>query len=178
MNFTPKLLSSIAFTSCVGLLVMTLAGCSTLSGTNTGNASQETIGYSVGPCFGFCPVYSVAINPGGHVTYVGEKNTTVVGPKETDAGATGYGSVSNALATYRPKHGTTADTQCNQRRTDQQHYTITWTGADGTQTVLRHDKGCISSRNESLNKVLEGLPDKLGIAEWVKQKALPGATHG
>ncbi len=168
------------FIAGAALLLAGLGGCASLSesGAAAGTQTRETIGYSVGPCFGFCPVYEVVVNPTGHVTYTGARHTAVTGPKEGEAGAGGYNAAAMALAAFRPADGTTAQTQCEQRRTDQQHYIITWTKPDGTKTVLEHDRGCISPSNDKLNKALDSLPAKLGIADWARQTTEPGASRG
>jgi hypothetical protein len=180
MTFLFKHSHSAALVASAGLLLASLTACSTLNVPrgNGGDTSGETIGYSVGPCFGFCPVYEVEVTPAGHVAYSGTRNTAVIGTKAREAGTRGYRAIASVLAGYRPAEGTTAETQCEQRRTDQQHYVITWTKADGTKTVLQHDKGCMSQKNEALNHALDALPAKLGIADWTQQKTLPGATRG
>ncbi|WP_026173021.1 DUF6438 domain-containing protein [Asticcacaulis benevestitus] len=164
----------------VGILFTSLVGCSTMTAPpSTGTVStKETISYSVGPCFGFCPVYSLEVTPSGHVAYVGERHTAFVGPKEREAGEGGYNKAAKALAAFRPADGTAADTQCDQRRSDAQNYVITWTKPDGTKTVLQHDRGCMSAKNAELNKVLDELPADLGVAEWAKQLTEPGASRG
>ncbi len=164
----------------IGALLIALAGCSTMNAPATGGAGpvKETISYTVGPCFGFCPVYSLEVSPGGHVAYNGERHTAVIGAKERDAGENAYGDTAKALAAFRPADGATADTQCEQRRTDAQHYVITWTKADGTKTVLQHDRGCMSAKNTELNKALDEIPAKLGVADWAKQQTEPGASRG
>ncbi|MDV6332928.1 DUF6438 domain-containing protein [Asticcacaulis sp. 201] len=164
----------------IGVVLLTLGGCTTMNPLAPGGAGpqKETISYSVGPCFGFCPVYSLEVTPAGHVAYMGERHTAVVGPKEREAGGKAYDAAAKALATFRPADGITADTQCEQRRTDAQHYVITWTKADGTKTVLQHDRGCMSAKNTELNKVLDEVPVQLGIGDWVKQQTEPGASRG
>jgi hypothetical protein len=138
----------------------------------------ETISYSVGPCFGFCPVYTISVMPDGHLTFDGERHTATLGKQEKDSNVQAYRTVANALAAYRPATGTTADTVCESRMSDQQHYRIVWTAIDGTETVLQHDRGCRSAKNDQLNKTMETLPDKLGIANWTKQTTRPGVGRG
>lgn len=154
-----------------------LAGCASLP-QDTPPMAGETISYSVGPCFGFCPVYNVTVRPDGHVTYVGERHTAVLGQQERDGGAGTYRTVASELAAYRPADGATEQTTCEAQASDMQNYRIVWTAADGTETVLTHDRGCRSARNEQLNKTMESLPGKLGIAEWAKQTTRPGAGRG
>ncbi|ESQ88684.1 DUF6438 domain-containing protein [Asticcacaulis benevestitus] len=170
------------FTAVVGIgaLLVSVGGCSTLNPQPSDGAAQqqETISYSVGPCFGFCPVYSVAVTPEGHVAYLGERHTAVLGAKGREAGEKAYDGAATMLAAFRPADGTTADTQCEERRTDAQHYVITWTKPDGTKTVLRHDRGCMSAKNNALNKALDEVPAQLGVADWAKQTTESGASRG
>ncbi|ESQ87372.1 hypothetical protein ABAC460_20325 [Asticcacaulis sp. AC460] len=154
-----------------------LSGCASLP-QDTPPAAGETLSYSVGPCFGFCPVYSATVSPDGHVTYVGERHTAVLGQQERDGGAGTYRAVASALAAYRPETGATEQTTCEAQASDMQNYRIVWKAVDGTETVLMHDRGCRSARNEELNKAMESLPGKLGIADWAKQTTRPGAGRG
>lgn len=154
-----------------------LAACVSLQDPSV-PASGETISYSVGPCFGFCPVYTVSVTADGHVAFEGERHTATLGRQERDGGAQAYRAISTSLAAYRPATGTTADTECESRMSDQQHYRIIWTSADGTQTVLQHDKGCRSAKNDQLNKAMENLPSKLGIADWARQTTRQGVGRG
>lgn len=158
-------------------LTTALSACA-LTPADTPQAASETISYSVGPCFGFCPVYTVSVTPDGHVTFDGERHTATLGGQEKDGGVQAYRTISKALGAYRPATGTTADTECESRMSDQQHYRIVWKAADGTETVLQHDRGCRSAKNDQLNKTMEALPDKLGIAEWAKQTTRPGVGRG
>jgi type 1 fimbria pilin len=173
---TPACLIALAGTVAFGAM---LSGCATL-GTKPAGAplAPETIVYSVGPCFGFCPVYKVEVTPTGHVTFEGERHTATLGKQEVEGGEKAYKAISNALKAYRPASGQTEQTQCDQRISDMQNYRIVWTATDGTQTVLEHDKGCRSARNEALNKALEALPAELGIANWAKQETRPGVSRG
>ena len=154
-----------------------LTACATTGGGAV-DTGKETIAYSVGPCYGFCPVYSLEVTPSGHVTFVGERHTSVVGKMEREAGPAAYNTVAAALAAYRPADGTSAQTQCDRQATDQSGYGIIWTRPDGTRTVLGHNLGCESPRNTELNKVLWAIPAELGVADWTQQKTEPGAGRG
>lgn len=158
-------------------LASTLSACA-LMPMDAPPVSGETVSYSVGPCFGFCPVYAVSVTPDGHVAFDGERHTATLGKQDRDGGAQAYRTISNALAAYRPATGTTADTQCDSRMSDQQNYRIVWKAADGTETVLQHDRGCRSPKNDALNKTMEALPAKLGIADWARQTSRPGVGRG
>ena len=180
MNNLTHRISRLTVGAGIGALFVSLIGCSALNTPVSASAAaaNETLSYAVGPCFGFCPVYSLEVSPAGHVAYVGERHTAVIGPKEREAGEKAYDRAAEALAAFRPADGATKETECEQRRTDAQHYVITWAKPDGTKTILRHDRGCISAKNTELNKVLDGLPAQLGASDWAKQQTDPGASRG
>jgi hypothetical protein len=135
------------------------------------SAQPASIGYSVGPCFGFCPVYSVEADASGEVTFIGEQNTAQSGEKVGRIDTSDYRKAVEALAPFRPAEGTTADVECGMRATDQQQYRITWQGvSDGPETVLNYYSGCRSQEAQRLRAVLNGLPATLGIADWAKAK--------
>ena len=160
--------------------LLSLGACAATS-TPPETASQpaaETIAVSVGPCFGFCPVYTVAVSPAGAVTFTGERHTAELGEKTREAGPADYSALATALAAYRPATGTTAETKCDTRISDQSHTRITWTAPDKTVTTLEHDKGCRSATNERLNALLQELPTRLGIEAWTHQTTRPGVSRG
>lgn len=140
--------------------------------------AQETIAISVGPCFGFCPVYEASITPGGGVTFNGERHTQVLGERTRAAGQGTYRSLANALAPYRPSDGTTAQVECSAAISDTSAVTITWTSGTGRKTVATHRRGCADGPGKDLDKVLESFPRVLGIADWAKQTTRPGTSRG
>jgi hypothetical protein len=156
-----------------------LPGCAaTAPGSAGSSPAGETIAVSVGPCFGFCPVYKASVTPAGTVTFVGERHTAVIGTRTREAGAATQAEIATTLAVFRPTTGATTDTICETRISDQQHYTLTWTAANGATTVLNHDKGCRSAQNDALNAALQALPQRLGIGDWAQQTTRPGASRG
>jgi len=163
--------------------LLAASGCTAIPGDRPGSAAApppaaETLEIAVGPCFGFCPVYRASIDPAGKVHFEGERHTALLGARDTQI-APGHGAaVIASLASYRPATGTTAQTQCEQQISDQQHYTLSWTAPDGTRTVLEHDKGCRSPRNEVLNALIGALPEQIGIGEWARQVTRPGVSRG
>ncbi|MFD6318757.1 hypothetical protein [Methylorubrum thiocyanatum] len=38
---------------------------------------------------------------------------------------------------------------------DQSGNRIVWTGGDGIETVLEHDRGCVLPRNAALNRIMD-----------------------
>ena len=161
--------------------LLALAGCDMGArprAAATPAPAMATIAVSVGPCFGFCPVYSVAVTPGGTITFNGERHTAVLGQKLREGGPAAYRALSAALAPYRPATGTVAETPCDQTVSDQARYHITWTAPDGTVTALDHDRGCRTAAGQALNAALLAMPDQLGIEPWARQTNRPGASRG
>lgn len=161
------------------LAALLLGGCASLPpASGPGTAPEgESIGYSVGPCFGFCPVYSVTVAPDGAVTFDGERHSAALGHHVRQGAPATYRAMAEALEPYRPANGTEERTQCDAQATDMSDYHISWTAADGSTTLLRHNLGCRSDRNQRLNAVLRALPAQLGIEDWTKserREAVPG----
>jgi hypothetical protein len=130
------------------------------------------------PCVGFCPVYNASITSNGQVMFDGIRHTATLGQKSVKLDAEAYRSFAANLASYRPAASTTAETSCETRISDQQHYRIVWTAPDGTKATLEHDRSCRSERNNALNAILQGAPEHLWIDEFAKQLTRPGASRG
>jgi hypothetical protein len=161
-------------------LALMLAGC---AGSGAPPASDpppraETVSVAVGPCFGFCPVYQVTLTPNGEVRFTGERHTAVLGQRTRRIGAAEARAVAASLRAFRPADGTTASLACDTRVSDQSSRTLTWTAADGTATVLSHDRGCRSARGTALDALLDALPARLGVADWARQVTRPGTSRG
>ena len=150
--------------ACTAAAAMMLGGCATTGSTPP---ATETISYSVTPCHGTCPVYSAEVTSTGAIAFDGRQYTVVQGERRLRGTPAQYQDVANALSSYRPAPGTTAQTQCEQQATDQQTYSIVWTAADGSRTTLNHDRGCRSARNALLNSLMDQIPRTLGIQGFI-----------
>jgi hypothetical protein len=141
-------------------------------------APSETITVSVGPCFGFCPVYTASVASDGIVRFVGQRHTAVLGERTKDAGAKAYRELVRDLAAFQPATGTEAAIECTAAMSDTSDYTVTWTGADGRKTVATVPSGCPGGPGSSLVRTLRDVPTRLGIGEWTKQTTRPGESRG
>lgn len=162
-------------------LLASLNACATTGdrgGDRPSHASVAAITVSVGPCFGFCPVYDVTVSERGDVHFSGKRHTAIVGDRDRTAGAAVYGAFARDLAPFRPADGTTARIECTAAISDTSSYTITWTAADGRKTVATHQRGCIGGPGKALDGVLAKLPVTLGVADWAKQTTRPGLSRG
>ncbi|MBC3941161.1 DUF6438 domain-containing protein [Sphingomonas albertensis] len=140
--------------------------------------SPETIAVSVGPCFGFCPVYDVVLSPNGDVHFSGKRHTAEVGDRDRRSSPEVYRAVANDFAAFRPADGTTARVPCTAAISDTSSYTITWTTADGRRTVATHQRGCSDGPGHELDNILATLPKRLGIVAWAQQTTRPGLSRG
>jgi hypothetical protein len=140
--------------------------------------SAETIAISVGPCFGFCPVYQATVTPAGKVGFSGERHTAVLGARERDAGADVYRALARDLAPFRPADGQTAAVECEAAISDTSRYTITWIKPDGSKTEATHQRGCSGGPGKALDAILRDMDQRLGIADWAKQTTRPGVSRG
>lgn len=133
---------------------------------------------SVGPCFGFCPVYEASLTPDGAVVFDGKRNTAVLGERRRNAGAAVYRQLAADLGRFRPADGTTAAVECDAAISDTSPYVVTWTTADGRKTVAELQSGCPSGPGHDLSLILNKLPERLGIADWARQTTRPGQSRG
>jgi hypothetical protein len=153
-------------------LLLSLAACATPAMNDGGETARgETITLAVGPCFGFCPVYSVSVAPDGAVRFEGERHTTVVGVREKTVSPQAYQAVARSLAPWRPASGTSAQTECERRASDLPTYTVVWTDGAGERTTLNHDGGCMSAANSRLKAALQAIPGQLGVELWLERPA-------
>ena len=161
--------------------VSTLGACATVApgaAPSPATGAPTSIAISVGPCFGFCPVYDVKIAADGAVAFTGERHTAVLGTRERRATPEVYRALAADLAPFRPADGSTAAVPCTVSITDMASYTITWTGATGQQTVATHRGGCREGAGHDLDVVLRALPQRLGIEDWMRQTTRPGVSRG
>lgn len=153
----------------VSTLAFMMAGCAQHLATTSADDLAE-IRYEVGPCYGTCPVYSVAVEADGTTRYTGERHTAVEGERMQAGNATAFRSLQERLAPMQPPMGTTQQTlDCEPRATDLPHYTVTWVNQDGAQAVLEHDAGCHSENGRKRTEILKSLNAELGIENWVQK---------
>ena len=160
---------------------MTLAACANTPGPDALAATRqnaETITVAVGPCFGFCPVYSTAIAPDGTVRFDGQRHTAVLGVRTRSVGVAAYRALAGELTAFRPASGTQAVVDCTAAVSDTSAITVTWTGAAGRKTMATVQRGCPGGPGRALVELLRTLPDRLGTGAWAKQATRPGAPRG
>jgi hypothetical protein len=159
----------------------TLAGCATTLGPAPVAATPqatETITVAVGPCFGFCPVYSTTVTPEGVLRFDGQRHTAVLGKRTRSVGVAGYRELAQSLAAFRPATGTEAVVDCEAAVSDTSPFTVTWTDAAGRKTTATVQSGCPGGPGRTLVGILRALPDRLGTTDWAKQTTRPGASRG
>lgn len=161
--------------------LMSLPGCT--AGTppvSSGPSSSpvEAVTVSVGPCFGFCPVYDMTVGSDGVVSFVGKRHTAVLGERRRKVGSGAYRALAQELAAFRPASGTEERVQCDAEISDTSAYTVRWQRSDGDATVATSQSHCRSGPAARLDAILRGLPGRLGVGEWARQTTRPGEPRG
>lgn len=171
-----------AVSNLAALLVMVApTACATAPRPRPATSAQslgETISVAIGPCFGFCPVYSASVEPGGLVRFDGQRNTAVLGQRTRNLGKAGYREIARDLAPFHPAAGTDAVIDCTAAVSDTSPFTVTWSDPSGRKTTATVQSGCPGGPGQALVRVLRGLPDRLGIADWTRQTTRPGTSRG
>jgi hypothetical protein len=157
-----------------------LTGCAVGSGPESPSTlhAGEIIEISVGPCFGFCPVYDVRVGADGLVVFDGERHTAIVGERRRSAGPQTYRTLADDLAPFRPTPGTEGVVACDAAISDTSSYTITWTDTAGHRSVATHRSGCTGGPGLAPDQVLHDLQSRLGIGDWARQVTRLGASRG
>lgn len=165
-----------------GMLVLAgaafLGGCTLLRSAEAPAAQGEQIVISMGPCFGFCPVYMVSLSPDGLVRFDGLRHTAVTGPQTRTVPRSTYEEVRLAIAPLRPSTGAEREWPCPQRPTDTSQLTLEWLDDQGHRTVLRYGKGCPTADGEMIERLVDHQLEVLGVAEWARQETRPGVPRG
>jgi len=139
---------------------------------------SEEIRISRGACFGFCPVYTLAVTPAGRVDFEGERHTAVLGPRSHSVGRGVYEDVRRALAPVRPATGSEREVPCPAAATDMPRLTVEWIRADGTRTALTQRMGCRDPETAGIELTVEEQLRRLEVDEWAAQKTWPGDPRG
>lgn len=161
------------------LTSIALAGCaSSLHVPQSRVGAAETIAISRGPCFGFCPVYTLRLAADATLVFDGARHTAALGERRKTIDQATYRAVAADLARFRPKDMGTRDVACQIVVSDQASYEVTWSDASGGQRTIRYAGGCREGEGAALEALLRALPERLGIADWAGQKTYPGATRG
>jgi Domain of unknown function (DUF6438) len=138
----------------------------------------ETITISVGPCFGFCPVYKVDVRRNGVLRFVGARHTAVLGEKTLRTRGSSFRGLLRDLSPYRPADGSEVAIECIADVSDTSRYSITWTDAAGRKTVATVQSSCPGGPGQALGKLIAGVPSRLGITQWTKQTTRPDTPRG
>jgi hypothetical protein len=155
-----------------GLTVLVLAACSR---REAAPAAEPEAGPAVTlertPCFGTCPVYTVAISHGGEVTFSGKRHVVQTGQATAtipralvdsllaELEAAGYFEFADAYVMDSPA--------CGLYATDSP-MVITSATREGVTKTVRHDRGCAAAPPE-LSKLEQRIDEVAGTGRWVGQ---------
>jgi hypothetical protein len=165
----------------VAALTALLAGCATARhGAPVPAPGADTIRFSAGPCFGFCPVYSVTVKPAGASLLTPERNTAVPGETRFTVAPSQYRRLRDSFAPFRPKTGSEMrigpGENCERAATDLPEYRIVWTQQGQDETQLNFYSGCFDERYARLRAAIAALPQLLEIEAMLKAPAPKSAN--
>ncbi len=159
-----------------GLLALAVAACSpgapapgaSPASEPAAAADDPAVTLERTPCFGTCPVYTVAISRSGLVRFTGKHHvaqtgeaTATIPPARVDSllaelEAGGYFDFADAYVMDAPA--------CGMYATDSPSI-ITSATRDGTTKTVRHDRGCSGAPRE-LSRLEQRIDEVAGTARW------------
>ena len=157
----------------LALLAVALAACSRRESSPA--AAPETgpaVTLERTPCFGTCPVYTVAISRAGEVTFNGKHHVADTGqvtamiPQErvdsllAELEAGGYFGFADAYVMDSPA--------CGMYATDSPTI-ITSATRDGETKTIRHDRGCSATPPE-LSQLEQRIDEVAGTGRWIGRR--------
>lgn len=164
--------------SSLTLAVLLSAGCaapsSTLPGVQAPVASSVTV--SVGPCFGFCPVFTVEVRSSGEVVFEGLRHTAEIGRRTRQISPATLSELQSVLAPFRAQPAESFP--CTTMVSDQSTITIAWQQAGRTIARRDHDRGCQSPAGEQLERAVADVLARTGVDVWARQVTRPAAQRG
>lgn len=166
---------------CAVLASCALGACAPgLQPIGDGNVTTpaSTVSVSVGPCFGFCPVYGIAFDTEGTVRFSGIRHTAVLGERERKGDPAALRALDTELRRFRPAVGTSAIVECTMAVSDTSSYTIIWSEPGGRQTTATSQNGCAAGPGRDLDAILKNLPQLVGVADWARQPTRTGEPRG
>lgn len=132
-------------------------------------SSESRVTMERGPCYGTCPVYSVAIAADGTVTFDGERHVASTGTMTHRIESAAAAALLQSLAadgfyeladTYVYKAAA-----CGMYHTDAPTVTLTLV-LDGRTKTVQHDQGCRDAP-ESLNRMQARIDSVAGVSRWI-----------
>lgn len=139
--------------------------------------TADTISFSAGPCFGFCPSYTVKVEPNGSAVLVPERNISVPGETRFTVTTAQYRRLRDGFAAFRPATGKEKrigpGENCERAATDLPEYAIVWKRAGQDDTKLDFHGGCFDPRYARLRAAIAAVPRVLDIEAMLKPPANP-----
>ncbi|GAB5347575.1 DUF6438 domain-containing protein [Alteriqipengyuania sp. 357] len=160
-------------------LTLALAGCAT-PGMGDGSAPPPaSVDYTVTPCFGFCPSFSMSVSADGKGTYDGERFVKEQGTAAFSASPEEVAAFFDRIAPFRPEESVQYGYEnCDGPvATDSPSVKITWHEAGAEPVTLDWYMGCrqpgLTQNREALYKAWQELPlaDLVGTDENRQQYA-------
>jgi len=164
--------------SCIaplGAVLLIACGPAQNGGVDTANppaavvSSDSRVTMERGPCYGACPVYSVAIAADGTVTFDGERHVEATGTStqriEPAAAAELLRSLDADGFFELADRYVYKEAACGLYHTDAPVVTLTLV-LDGRTKTVQHDQGCRDAP-ESLGRMQSRIDSVAGVSRWI-----------
>lgn len=148
----------------VSACVFALGLCACVQAGDVGAPQTERISFSVEPCFGFCPDFSLSVDADGRGTYEGENFVAARGSHSFSASPAEFAAFRDRLAPFRPVDNVEYGyDNCDAAvMSDMPSVNVTWHESDGSSTTLNWYMGCrqsgLSDRRDEIYRAWEELP--------------------
>ena len=163
----------------VFLLSVPLLACAGPRSEPAAQAGQgpETLTVSVGPCFGFCPVFTAEFRSDGHVLFEGLRHTAELGQHERRITPAMFRMIATELRPGRFGSGG-PDEHCDTQLSDQSEIAVTWSSPSGGTARTVHSRGCRSAPGAAFEAAVAHVLNRTGIDQLARQVTRPGTPRG
>lgn len=152
--------------SVVMAMAAALVACASAGGGSETAATPEVITLERQPCFGFCPVYTLAIHGDGRVEYNGMDFVEVTGEQTSTIDPAEVQALADAFS--EAGYFTWNDAYMTQEVTDMPYVFTSITLSDGTTKRIEHYHGDFSAP-EALTELENLIDATANSAQWVGQ---------
>ena len=148
----------------IASFALLLTACATTPAAPLTPDSSATIDYTVTPCFGWCPAFSLSVEADGDGTYEGQAFVAQRGKAQFAASEAEYAAFERRLAPFRPARSVTYGYEnCEGLvHTDAPSVTITWREPGEEPVTLDWYMGCrqpgLTENSDALYKAWQELP--------------------
>jgi len=158
---------------------LALAGCVTSPAPTPEQTNVQSIAFETGPCFGFCPQFSVEVGADGQGTYNGGSSVRQQGTHAFAVTPAEFAAFRDRLATFRPEQSVAWDRDnCDGPvRTDSPSVKVTWRDGTGESVTLDWYMGCrqpgLAEKSDEIYQAWQKLPLSALVGDDAERASYP-----